>query len=156
RLRRATLDARHLVWIGRRFGWNDAGIGPIGRVRPLEVRAAVGPQHSPRLAELPAPAANNLVPSSAPSDRPTARTGADSADPALPRLSEAIERAAHLLPAQGPITVFIHHNTLHAFEDLPFTEAVVQGGRLFGCQPYLPEDRYREKMARGRIRIADL
>jgi uncharacterized protein len=67
-----------------------------------------------------------------------------------------IEESAHLLPAQGPITVFIHHNTLHAFEDLPFTEAVVKGARLFSCHPYLTEDRYREKLDRGRIRIADL
>ncbi len=37
---------------------------------------------------------------------------------------EAVEKIAHLLPAQGPIGVFIHHNTLHAFEHLPFEEAV--------------------------------
>jgi uncharacterized protein YbcC (UPF0753/DUF2309 family) len=67
-----------------------------------------------------------------------------------------IERAAHLLPAQGPIPVFIHHNTLHAFEDLPFHEAVRKGGKIFGCQPYLSEDRYREELGRGRIRFAGL
>jgi uncharacterized protein YbcC (UPF0753/DUF2309 family) len=61
-----------------------------------------------------------------------------------------------LLPAQGPITVFIHHNTLHAFEDLPFTEAVKKAAKVFGCQPYLGEDRYREELARGRIRFDDL
>src|SRR5262249_844475 len=72
------------------------------------------------------------------------------------RLRHAIEHAAHLLPAQGPITVFIHHNTLHAFEDLPFTEAVKQGGRIFGCQPFLSVDRYREELGRGRIRFAAL
>src|SRR6266481_3431963 len=62
------------------------------------------------------------------------------------RLGEVIDHVAHLLPAQGPITVFIHHNTLHAFEELPFTEAVKKGGRVFGCQPYLSEDRYREEL----------
>jgi uncharacterized protein YbcC (UPF0753/DUF2309 family) len=67
-----------------------------------------------------------------------------------------IEHAAHYLPAQGPITVFIHHNTLHAFEDLSFHDAVKQGGKLFGCQPYLPEDHYRQDLARGRIRDEDL
>ncbi|MFN0054748.1 MAG: putative inorganic carbon transporter subunit DabA, partial [Planctomycetales bacterium] len=72
------------------------------------------------------------------------------------RLAAAIEHAGHLLPAQGPITVFIHHNTLHALEDLPFDEAVRQGAGIFGCQPYLPEPSYREKLAEGRIRLSDL
>jgi uncharacterized protein YbcC (UPF0753/DUF2309 family) len=74
----------------------------------------------------------------------------------LLRLEEAIEHAAHLLPSQGPITVFVHHNTLHAFEELPFEEAVKKGEQLFGCQPYWTEDRYRRELARGRIRFADL
>ena len=72
------------------------------------------------------------------------------------RLARVIEHAAHFLPAQGPINVFIHHNTLHAFEDLLFHDAVQQGGEMFGCQPYLPEDRYRQSLARGRIREEDL
>lgn len=71
-------------------------------------------------------------------------------------LVEIIDHAAHLLPAQGPITAFVHHNTLHAFEDLPFDEAVVEGGNVFGCHPYLPEDRYRSELARGRILPEDI
>src|SRR5947199_730444 len=74
----------------------------------------------------------------------------------LPRLRQAIDHAAHLLPAQGPITVFIHHNTLHAFEDLPFTAAVARAARVFGCQPYLAEQRYRDELAAGRIAFDDL
>src|SRR5579875_3997567 len=74
----------------------------------------------------------------------------------LADLQEAIEQAAHLLPSQGPITLFIHHHTLHAFEELPVDEAVQKGARLFGCQPYLTEDRYREELVRGRIRFTDL
>lgn len=74
----------------------------------------------------------------------------------LERVRQAIEDAAHLLPSQGPITVFIHHNTLHAFEHLPFEEAVVAGARTFGCQPYLAESRYRQELSRGRIRHDDL
>src|SRR3954463_11676963 len=72
------------------------------------------------------------------------------------RLREVIEHAGHLLPAQGPITVFIHHNTLHAFEDLPFSEAVKKGAHVFGCQPFLSEDRYRNELTRGRIRFDEL
>ncbi|MBV8230915.1 MAG: DUF2309 domain-containing protein [Planctomycetaceae bacterium] len=74
----------------------------------------------------------------------------------LHHLGEVIEHTSHLLPAQGPITVFIHHNTLHAFEELPFHEAVKKGAHVFGCQPYLSEDRYRQELTRGRIRFTDL
>ena len=71
-------------------------------------------------------------------------------------LRHIIEHAAHLLPAQGPITVFVHHNTLHSFEHLDFDAGVQAGGRLYGCHAYLPEERYREKLQRGRIRVDDL
>ncbi len=83
------------------------------------------------------------------SDRPTPH-----ASP--PDLGRLIEHAAHLLPAQGPITVFIHHNTLHAFEDLPFAEGVRRGSEVFGCQPFLTEEKYRQALARGRIQFDGL
>jgi uncharacterized protein YbcC (UPF0753/DUF2309 family) len=81
---------------------------------------------------------------------------AENGEDRLHRIEHAIEHAAHLLPSQGPIKVFIHHNTLHAFEHLPFHEGVKRGGATYGCNPYLPEDRYREKLARGRILFEDL
>src|SRR5262249_53062657 len=74
----------------------------------------------------------------------------------LDRLRHLIDHAAHLLPAQGPIDVFIHHNTLHAFEELPFDQAVRRGGEEFGCEPFLTESRYRAELDRGRIRFDDL
>lgn len=67
-----------------------------------------------------------------------------------------IEHAAHFLPSQGPITVFVHHNTLHAFEDMPFERAVVGAGELYGAEPYLREEDYRAELARGRIVQDDL
>src|SRR5436190_5614512 len=88
-------------------------------------------------------------------------------EPVLPRsleercpravyLGGIIERAGKLLPAQGPISAFVFLNTLQALEDLPFDEGLARGARLFGCQPYLVEDRYRQKMALGRIQREDL
>ena len=68
----------------------------------------------------------------------------------------AIESAARFLPTQGPIGVFIAQNALQAFECEPFEDAVVHAARLYGTQPYLSEARYREELARGRIRAADL
>lgn len=72
------------------------------------------------------------------------------------RLRHAIEHATHYLPSQGPIAVFVHHNTLHAFEDLPFDDAVVVGGSMYDCQPYLSEAKYRDAFRVGRISLADL
>ncbi len=71
-------------------------------------------------------------------------------------LADAVERVAHYLPAQGPIGVFVHHNTLHAFEDEPFEEAVVHAARGLGCEPFLAEDAYRADLARGRIAQRDV
>ena len=71
-------------------------------------------------------------------------------------IRHALDHASHYLPAQGPIGVFVHHNTLHAFEDQPFEEAVVRASRVFGTEPFLAESRYREELARGRIREADI
>src|SRR5205809_5606214 len=79
-----------------------------------------------------------------------------SAEPKSHHLGRVIDELAHLLPAQGPISIFVHHNTLHAFESLPFEEAVEGAGRRLGCQPYLSEARYREKLASGRILARDV
>src|SRR5690606_388619 len=49
--------------------------------------------------------------------------------PVRDRLLDLIEEASHRLPAQGPIGVFVHHNTLHAFEHLPFEAAVGEASR---------------------------
>lgn len=74
----------------------------------------------------------------------------------LDRLRGAVEHSAHLLPRQGPIGVFIHHNTLHAFEHLPFEEAVTVAAQLFGAEPYMSEASYRAELARGRIQLVDV
>ena len=72
------------------------------------------------------------------------------------RIADVVRHAAHWLPAQGPITAFVHHNTLHALEHLPFAEAVVESEKIFGCQPYLGETHYRRFLEHGRIQGQDL
>ena len=68
----------------------------------------------------------------------------------------ALAEAAHALPDQGPIAVFVHHNTLHALAHLPFHEAVAQAARELETYGYLTEDAYRAAYGRGRIDEADL
>jgi uncharacterized protein YbcC (UPF0753/DUF2309 family) len=72
------------------------------------------------------------------------------------KLRQSLEHAAHLLPMQGPIGVFVHHNTLHAFEHLPFEDAVVEASQIFGAEPYMAEAAYRAELARGRIHLEDI
>jgi len=77
-------------------------------------------------------------------------------DPRHSRLHEVVNHAAHLLPMQGPIGVFIHHNTLHAFQHLRFEEAVIEAAQIFGAEPYMAEVAYRAELARGRIHLEDI
>src|SRR5262245_44831238 len=79
----------------------------------------------------------------------------DPSSPAHP-LTPIIDELADLLPAQGPISIFIHHNPLHAFEDLPFEQAVEFAARQLGREPFLAEVRYRDKLASGRILAKDV
>src|SRR6476660_8912947 len=71
-------------------------------------------------------------------------------------LTRVIDALAPLLPAQGPISIFIHHNTLHAFEHLSFEEAVEGAAAQLGREPFLAEARYRDKLASGRILAKDV
>ena len=72
------------------------------------------------------------------------------------KILAAVEHASHYLPSQGPIQVFVHHNTLHAFESEPFEDAVLRGNEHFGGEPYWPEARYHRELASGRIGRDDL
>lgn len=72
-------------------------------------------------------------------------------------IRELVAHAAHFLPSQGPITAFVHHNTLHAFEHLPFERAVERAAVLYGWSPYLGEERGgRETAERLRRMSADV
>ena len=52
--------------------------------------------------------------------------------------------------------VFVHHNTLHAFQHKGFEESVVEASRLFDAEPFLHEDAYQDAIAQGRILHEDV
>ena len=71
-------------------------------------------------------------------------------------IDRGVARAHVLLPDQGPIGVFVHHNTLHALQHLPFHAAVQQGAALVGARAYLPLEEFRRHFETGRIEADDL
>jgi uncharacterized protein len=76
---------------------------------------------------------------------------------ALPFDQEATLAGLHThLPSQAALKDFIHHNPLHGFQHLPFGEAMEQASAVFGYEPYLPLDAYRERYAAGEISPAAL
>lgn len=57
----------------------------------------------------------------------------------------------HYLPTQGPLKDFVHHNTLHAFQDMKFYDAIFKASAIFGFQTTFSLTEYRDLYAIGRI-----
>ncbi len=66
-------------------------------------------------------------------------------------LHEVIHELKHFLPAQAPLMDFVHHNTLHAFQNLTFHEALETAHVKLGYQVYFPLEKFRDLHDSGRI-----
>ena len=67
-----------------------------------------------------------------------------------------LEHLAHVLPGQAPLRDFVHHNTLHGLQHLPFPEALRAAHDITGAYGYLPAETFRDLFQRGRISSADI
>lgn len=62
-----------------------------------------------------------------------------------------LHQLKHFLPAQAPLKDFVHHNTLHAFQELEFFKALRVSSTIFGNRTLLPLSNYRKKYKNGEI-----
>ncbi|MFC3881496.1 YbcC family protein [Algoriphagus namhaensis] len=67
-------------------------------------------------------------------------------------LEDAIYKLRHYLPSQAPLKDFVHHNTLHAFQDLSFHHALKSAKVKFGYKGYLSFKAYQELFQKGKIK----
>jgi uncharacterized protein YbcC (UPF0753/DUF2309 family) len=55
-----------------------------------------------------------------------------------------LQMLKHYLPTQGPLKDFVHHNTLHAFQDMKFYDAIFKAATIFGFQTTFSLTEYRD------------
>ncbi len=66
-------------------------------------------------------------------------------------VENAIHELKHYLPSQSPIKDFIHHNSLHAFQDQKFFQGIFDARNIFGYNVTLNIEEFRALYASGRI-----
>lgn len=71
-------------------------------------------------------------------------------------VAELIKKSERLLPEQAPLQFFVHHNTLNAFENLTFKEALKTASLKFSTEAFLSEENFQKALDSGRIRVSDI
>ncbi len=66
--------------------------------------------------------------------------------------AHVLHELKHFLPTQTPLKDFIHHNSLHAFQEMKFYDAIFKASKIFGYQVTLQLSEFRELFRIGRIR----
>lgn len=69
---------------------------------------------------------------------------------------ELLHKLRHYLPAQAPLKDFVHHNTLHAFQESNFHDGLAKATKQFGYKAYLPIHEYWTLYEQGKINVASL
>lgn len=64
-----------------------------------------------------------------------------------------LDHLKHYLPAQAPLKDFIHHNTLHAFQNDDFFKALEKASTIFGSKTILSINEFRDLYNKGKIKL---
>ncbi len=72
------------------------------------------------------------------------------------RIRHAIVHMEHRLTAQAPLKDFVHHNTLHAYQEHPFPKGLEISAKETGLHAFLSIQRFRELLQKGRITREEL
>ncbi len=67
------------------------------------------------------------------------------------KLHKEIDAVFHKVPEQGPLNFFIHHNTLHHYENMNFFDAVKVAAVEFDANAFMSEAFYQHKYELGMI-----
>lgn len=63
-----------------------------------------------------------------------------------------LHELTHYLPSQLALKDFVHHNSLHAFQDKEFFDGIFTASKIFGIQTTFNINEYRKLYAQGRIK----
>src|SRR5205085_9957303 len=66
--------------------------------------------------------------------------------------TEVLHDLHHYLPEQAALKDFIHQNTLHAFQHLPFFEGLRQASQILGYKVSFSLEQFRELHKQGKIK----
>ncbi len=66
-------------------------------------------------------------------------------------IEQIIHQLKHYLPSQAPLKDFIHHNTLHAFQEDSFFDALRKSKVMFGYQTLFNLQQFRVIFSEGKI-----
>ncbi|MCX7759977.1 MAG: DUF2309 domain-containing protein [Hydrogenothermaceae bacterium] len=67
-------------------------------------------------------------------------------------LLDGVKNATEFLPKYWPLTMFVHHNPLHEFEDMHFKDALKRASKIFNTDLYMDPSYYVNLYKSGIIR----
>lgn len=69
----------------------------------------------------------------------------------IENIIKSINKIKHKIPEQGPLEYFVHHNTIHHYENHDFFHAVTIASQDFQSNAFMPDEYYQEQYDKQKI-----